>query len=396
MNNTKRIAIYFAYEGRNNNPNGDPASENRPRVYNQSNVYVTDVSSKRDDRDYLNQLLPEVVFLKQQLKDDGSAMQMDDLIKDALKEAEKLSHNEEVAYRSGSEKGRELKEVKKLSHNEKAKFFINRFIDIKFFGATLTGKTKETESKKVSSEQAGVDNNEEENIEPGKTETIKESICGPIQKTFGLSLNYPEIIPVKITTVLATRTQSSATGSMGTKYICDYYHIHYDIIINPYSLQEWDSKLTKEDIQVFEAVQWFSIKNDITHSKINREPMIMLEIIFKDPDYYFLPSNYVTAENPKGKNYEDINVKYDNLINQINSNAGHIEQIRYICNPVYADVIEKELINKINENGTDKEKIDSTDKEKINSITIEKIELISRDEIVNHLETYKNYTLKTK
>ena len=372
MNNTKRIAIYFAYEGRNNNPNGDPASENRPRVYNQSNVYVTDVSSKRDDRDYLNQLLPEAVFLKQQLNKDGSAKQMDDLIKDALKE------------------------VEKLSHKEKAQFFINRFIDIKFFGATLTGKIKETKSKKGNSEQAGVDNNEEENIKPGKTETIKESICGPIQKTFGLSLNYPEIIPVKITTVLATRTQSSATGSMGTKYICDYYHIHYDIIINPYSLQEWDSKLTKEDIQVFEAVQWFSIKNDITHSKINREPMIMLEIIFKDPDYYFLPSNYVTAENPKGKNYEDINVKYDNLINQINSNAGHIEQIRYICNPVYADVIEKELINKINENGTDKEKIDSTDKEKINSITIEKIELISRDEIVNHLETYKNYTLKTK
>ena len=375
MNNTKRIAIYFAYEGRNNNPNGDPASENRPRVYNQSNVYVTDVSSKRDDRDYLNQLLPEAVFLKQQLNKDGSAKQMDDLIKDALN---KLNKDEN------------------LTHKEKAQFFINRFIDIKFFGATLTGKIKETKSKKGNSEQAGVDNNEEENIKPGKTETIKESICGPIQKTFGLSLNYPEIIPVKITTVLATRTQSSATGSMGTKYICDYYHIHYDIIINPYSLQEWDSKLTKEDIQVFEAVQWFSIKNDITHSKINREPMIMLEIIFKDPDYYFLPSNYVTAENPKGKNYKEINVKYDNLINQINSNAGHIEQIRYICNPVYADVIEKELINKINENGTDKEKIDSTDKEKINSITIENIELISRDEIVNHLETYKNYTLKTK
>ncbi len=375
MNNPKRTAIYFAYEGRNNNPNGDPASENKPRVYNQSYVYVTDVSSKRDDRDYLNQLLPEAVFLKQQLNKDGSAMQMDDLIKDALN---KLNKDEN------------------LTHKEKAQFFINRFIDIKFFGATLTGKIKETKSKKGSSEQAGVDNNEEENIEPGKTETIKESICGPIQKTFGLSLNYPEIIPVKITTVLATRTQSSATGSMGTKYICDYYHIHYDIIINPYSLQEWYSQLTEEDIKVFEAVQWFSIKNDITHSKINREPIIMLEIIFKDPDYYFLPSNYVTAENPKGKNYKEINVKYDKLINQIKSHAKHIEKLRYICNPVYADVIEKELINKINENGTDKEKIDSTDKEKINSITIEKIELISRDEIVNHLETYKNYTLKTK
>ncbi|MCK9610042.1 MAG: type I CRISPR-associated protein Cas7 [Candidatus Cloacimonas sp.] len=364
MNNTKRIAIYFAYEGRNNNPNGDPASENRPRVYNQSNVYVTDVSSKRDDRDYLNQLFPDAIFLKQQLNEDGSAKQMDDLITDALK-------NKNIS-----------------THKDKAKYIINRFIDIKYFGATLTGKTKDApksnQGKEESSGQAPIVNSGDDNKKIDKTETIKESICGPIQKTFGMSLNYPEIIPVKITTVLATRAQSSATGSMGTKYICDYYHIHYDIIINPYSLQEWDSQLTKDDIKVFEAVQWFSIKNDITHSKINREPIIMLEIIFKDPDYYFLPSNYVTAENPKGKNYNEINVKYDNLINQINSNADHIEKLRYICNPVYAKVIEDNLINKINYNSTDKGKKDS--------IAIEKIEVISRDEIVKHLETYKNYT----
>ncbi len=351
MNNTKRTAIYFAYEGRNNNPNGDPASENKPRVYNQKYVYVTDVSSKRDDRDYLNLILPESIFLKQQLKDDGSAKQMDDLIKDAL-------HDK-----------------KNLTHKGKANYFINRFIDIKYFGATLTGKIKEEKKgkkgKEGSAEQIGIDFNEGENKEKEDTETIKESICGPIQKTFGMSLNYPEIIPVKITTVLATRAQSSATGSMGTKYICDYYHIHYDIIINPYSLQEWDSQLTEEDIKVFEAVQWFSIKNDITHSKINREPIVMLEIIFKDPDYYFLPSNYVTAKNPKGKSYNEINVDYTKLIEHINFNAEHIEKVRYISNPAFSK--------------------DMTLIEEIKNISKEEIKLISREEILKHLETYKNY-----
>lgn len=327
MSSINRTAIYFAYEGRNNNPNGDPAGENKPRVYNQRNVYVTDVSSKRDDRDYLCKICPEAVFLKQKTKDDGSVMQMDDLIKESL---EKL---------------------KGLSHNERAAFFINRYIDIKFYGATLTGNEK-----------------------TDKDATIKESICGPIQKTFGMSLNYPEVIPVKITTLLATREDSTGTGSMGTKYICDYYHIHYDIIVNPTALSEWNRDFSQGDFKVFETTQWFSIKNDITHSKINREPTLMLEIEFSDPDYYFLPSNYVSAKNPKGKKYEDIEVDYSKLIKQIISNKDHISEIRYILNPVYLDDLEEKLINVIGQH-----------------VVTKQITLINRERIQEHLKHYTDF-----
>ncbi len=347
MKTSKRTAIYFAYEGRHNNPNGDPASENKPRVYNQSNVYVTDVASKRDDRDYLNQICPGAVFLKRQLKDDGTTKQMGDLIKDALSQ------------------------VEKLDHAAKARFFINRFIDIKYFGATLTGtnKTKDTGNKK---KKGATDNNDT----PAKSddkETIKESICGPIQKTFGISLNHPEIVPVKITTVLATREGSTATGSMGTKYVCDYYHIHYDIVLNPFALDEWSCVLTDEDIAVFESTQWVSIKNDISHSKINREPILMLEIVFKDPDYYFIPSNYVGADNVKGKSFDEIKVDYSRLVNQINSNKQHIEKVRYIVNPVFMKQIKEKLLDAI----------------EVENIEI--IEILGRDEIKAHLEKYQSY-----
>lgn len=348
MSSINRTAIYFAYEGRNNNPNGDPAGENKPRVYNQRNVYVTDVSSKRDDRDYLTQICPEAVFLKQKTKEDGYVMQMDDLIKEALNQYDKLGHN------------------------EKASFFINKYIDVKFFGATLTGKEGKKDSKKGKKTEQDTIQLGDEVKDEGTS--LKESICGPIQKTFGMSVNYPEVIPVKITTLLATKEDSTGTGSMGTKYICDYYHIHYDVVVNPTALSEWNSEFTQDDFKVFETTQWFSIKNDISHSKINREPMLMFEIEFKDPDFYFLPSNYVSAKNPKGKRYEDIEVDYSKLIKQIISNKDHISEIRYILNPAYLDDINEKLIDPIKK-----------------EIEVKHISLIGRDKIQEHLKHYTDF-----
>jgi CRISPR-associated protein Csh2 len=342
MSSINRTAIYFAYEGRNNNPNGDPAGENKPRVYNQKNVYVTDVSSKRDDRDYLNQMLPEAVFLKQKTKTDGHVMQMDDLIKEALEQ------------------------YQKLNHNEKAAFFVNRYIDIKFFGATLTGNEKKGTKKGNNKGELASDSDDKA--------TLKESICGPIQKTFGMSLNYPEVIPVKITTVLATKEDSTGTGSMGTKYICDYYHVHYDVIVNPAALTDWNAELTEDDFRVFETTQWFSMKNDITHSKVNREPILMLEIVFSDPDYYFLPSNYVVAKNHRGKSYAELDVDYANLIKQIISNKDHITEVKYILNPVYEDFLNKNLLNEIS-----------------NIVKTNRIILIDREKIKAHLNSYTQY-----
>ncbi len=322
----KRVAVYYGYEGFNNNPNGDPANENKPRQYNGKEILTTDVSSKRDDRDYLIKLNDNSVFLKQKQKEDGTVMQMDDMIKNILKD-------------------------KKLSHNEKVSYLLNRFIDIKFYGAAFTGKEKEDE------------------------ESLKESVTGPVQKTFGISLNYPNSLPIKITTILATKADNVGTGSMGTKYICDYYYIHYDVIVNPKSLEIWGVEFTEDDFKVFERTQWCSIKNDITHSKIDREPLVMIEIFFKDDDFYFLPMKYVKSKKQKDvKESSDLGLDFSGLVSKITSEKANIEKIKYKTNSAVDAAFKTGFLDKIN-------------------CTKEEIQFITTEDLKKILKSYEEFKM---
>ena len=323
----KRVAIYFGYEGNNNNPNGDPANENKPRQYNGKEVLTTDVSSKRDDRDYLISLNENAIFLKQQYNKDGTTMQMDDLLVDKLKD-------------KGFVKGDNIK---------KANYLLNRFIDLKYFGAAFTGSSD-------------------------KPDSLKESVTGPVQKSFGISLNYPNLLPAKITTILATKAGNVGTGSMGTKYILDYYYIHHDIIVNPKSLDTWGVDFTDEDFNVFERVQWCAIKDDITHSKLDREPIVMIEIFFKDDDFYFLPMKYVKSKKQKDvTRLEDMGLDFTELVKKANDEESNIEKIRYKTNSKISDLFKTDFLDKIK----------CQSKEEIN--------FISSDEVTKVLESYEKY-----
>ncbi|MDR0676200.1 MAG: type I CRISPR-associated protein Cas7 [Elusimicrobiota bacterium] len=335
----KRVAIYFAYEGYNNNPNGDPANENKPRQYTGKEVLTTDVSSKRDDRDYLIGLNSNVVFLRQQEKEDGHTMKMDDLLRKHL------------SILVNSLKGKNDKK-NNIANSVKVKYLLNRFIDLKFFGAAFTGDSK-------------------------KEDSLKESVTGMIQKSFGVSLNYPNVLPVKITTVLATKDDTKAgTGSMGTKYVLDYYYIHQDIIINPKSLKTWGVSFTEDDFKIFEKTQWSSIKDDITHSKLDREPLIMIEIFFKDDDFYFLPMKYVKSKNKeKVKNFEGLEIDFSELVEKIDNEKTNIEKIRYKVNGKVKNLFETDFLIKLNE------------------ITKEEIEFIQKEKITTILSQYENYKI---
>lgn len=324
----KRVAMYFGYEGSNNNPNGDPANENKPRQYNGKEVLTTDVSSKRDDREYLIGLNGNAVFLKQQYKPDGTTMQMDDLLVNTLKD-------------KGFNKGNNI---------EKASFLLNRFIDLKYFGAAFTGDSK-------------------------KEDSLKESVTGPIQKSFGISLNFANLLPAKITTVLATKEGNIGTGSMGTKYILDYYYIHHDIIVNPKSLATWGVDFTEDDFRVFERSQWCAIKDDISHSKLDREPVIMIELFFKDDDFYFLPMKYIKSKKQKDvTTLEDMGLDFSELVKKINYEDSNIEKIRYKTNSKISDLFKNDFLDKI------------TCKNK------EEITFISVDDVKRVLESYEKYT----
>ena len=63
---TKRSEILFLYDVQNNNPNGDPNDENKPRYDEESGRnLVTDVRLKRTIRDYLKDYKNQNIFVQE-------------------------------------------------------------------------------------------------------------------------------------------------------------------------------------------------------------------------------------------------------------------------------------------------------------------------------------------
>ena len=67
----KRSEILFLYDISDNNPNGDPLEENRPRIDETGINIVTDVRFKRTIRDYLHDYRNQEIFIREVRKNDG-------------------------------------------------------------------------------------------------------------------------------------------------------------------------------------------------------------------------------------------------------------------------------------------------------------------------------------
>lgn len=70
---TQRREILFLYDVENNNPNGDPNDENKPRIDEENGRnLVTDVRLKRTIRDYLKDYKNQNIFVQEIVFEDGT------------------------------------------------------------------------------------------------------------------------------------------------------------------------------------------------------------------------------------------------------------------------------------------------------------------------------------
>ncbi len=61
-----RAELIFLYDIRDNNPNGDPMDENKPRIDEETGKnIVTDVRLKRTIRDYLYDFKKQEIFVRE-------------------------------------------------------------------------------------------------------------------------------------------------------------------------------------------------------------------------------------------------------------------------------------------------------------------------------------------
>ncbi|MCS7232095.1 MAG: CRISPR-associated protein, partial [Elusimicrobiota bacterium] len=161
--------ILFIYDAKMCNPNGDPDEENKPRMdYITNRNLVSDVRLKRYIRDYLQSMGYEIWVSK-----------LEDEIVDATKRLKALAQK--------CPKDTAKKEDNKKPDKEFLNWLLDVLIDVRLFGATIP-------------------------IKGGEEKGGGANFTGPVQFSWGYSLNPVEIIPSSsITSTFAGRGEEYGT-----------------------------------------------------------------------------------------------------------------------------------------------------------------------------------------
>ncbi|MBD3192484.1 MAG: type I-B CRISPR-associated protein Cas7/Csh2 [Candidatus Heimdallarchaeota archaeon] len=236
----RRKEILFLYDVVDNNPNGDPAADNRPRRDEETEInLVTDVRMKRTVRDY-------IIQTEKQSPHNSVWIAEEEDKKGNLKTRET--------------KIKEFKENHKLDNTNKKKLkaeLLKEYVDLRLFGATIGLTAKE-----------------------GKGESI--AVTGPVQFNFGRSLHPVEIMTVKGTATLPSK-EGLKQGTFVTTYIIPYSLIAFYGVVNENAAIT--TGLTEEDVSLLYQGLWFGTKNLITRSKMGHAPRLLIIVDYNEKNY---------------------------------------------------------------------------------------------------------------
>ena len=282
-NLVKRRGIVFLYGFEWCNPNGDPSFENEPRIY-EGRVYVTDVFLKRRIRDYIDSLSKNkdkskskdkrkdkgyVIFVKEDLKEDGTRKTPEERVKEIL--------------------GKNADNIKDLES------LLEKCWDLRVFGCMIPLPQKESQ----------------------KGTSFKR--IGPVQVSFGISLNNIESFDVTITNVMASKEEKATGGSIGRKYVVPVAIVEHYIFINDRAAVE--TQMTEDDYELFlEALKNLKLSPSASTSSKNITPLLILEVIFDD-DKYVNPFGLINVKERRSPpiSIRDFEIDTLNLFNKINT-----------------------------------------------------------------------------
>lgn len=216
---TKNSEILFIYDAKMANPNGDMDNENKPRMdYDTETNLVSDVRLKRYLRDFFEDSLEKPIFVTEKAATS----------KDRVSQILKRSPSEEKPVTE--------EEIQKIS---------KECIDSKLFGAVL-GTT------------GGNDH-----------------LTGPVQFNWGYSLN-----PVEINESSTITSSFSSGEGVGKDFRVKYSLIAFSGGINANVAK--DTKLSNDDISMFDQAMIKAIPFSRTRSKTGQTPRLYLRIEASD------------------------------------------------------------------------------------------------------------------
>lgn len=306
-----RSEIVFLYDIKDANPNGDPMDENKPRIDEETGInIVTDVRLKRTIRDYLHSFKDQDIFIIEEIKEDGTQKTREERIRDL-----------------------------KIETKEDEKRLLDKYVDLRLFGATiaLAGEEKGARGRSI-------------------------TWIGPVQFRFGRSLHKVEPRTIKGTSVMPSREQVTR-GTFIETQILPYSLICFYGIVNENAAKT--TGLIEEDVNLLLDGLWNGTKNLITRSKIGQVPRLLLNVVYKENNFHIGDlDKKLKPEIIKGKDEREIRdiseIKLNavKLINALEGNKDKIERVELKADddvvfllPDDKEGDKKELMNSVKEKG---------------------------------------------
>lgn len=304
--------ILFLYDARLCNPNGDPDEDNRPRMdYETGRNLVSDVRLKRYLRDYwlafseqdwekMGYEIPQWVYVSKEVV--NGEPQTVTAKKKMDKLAEKYSPGKRAHELLGDQKFRE--------------FLKNRLIDLRLFGAVMPIDKK------------------------GGSRGDTLIFTGPVQFTWGYSLNRVEILPSStITSTFAGRDVGGKGeyGTMGKDWRVKYSFLAFWGVVS--AARARDTGMDERDLHlldhsIFEALSLLSS----TRSKIGQTPRFYLRVEYGDD--HTLVGDFregLKLEREEGlESIEDVKLDYSGLVDRLKGVKDRIVRVKYRVHPAFS------------------------------------------------------------
>jgi len=286
---TKNSEILFIYDAKLCNPNGDPDEENRPRMdYDTGRNLVSDVRLKRYLRDYWLGIGYDIWVRRIEESSEEktvTAKQRIDLL----------------AKEFGAKSAKEAQKKPEFKG-----WLLDKLVDIRIFGATMP----------IGEEGAR-----------GASMTL----TGPVQFSWGYSLNRVEILPSStITSTFAGRggEEKGEYGTMGKDWRVKYSVIAFYGLTSAWRARH--TNLTEEDITLLDRSMIKALPLEATtRSKIGQTPRLYMRVEYKD-DTTFLGDlrSYISIIPEEGlSDIVDFKMECSRLEELLNGNREKISKI---------------------------------------------------------------------
>lgn len=300
----KRSELIFLYDIKDNNPNGDPLDNNKPRIDEETNInIVTDVRLKRTIRDYLHNYMRQEIFVREIRNEKGN-------VQDAKARARDFGKTKEEAVEN----------------------ILKNCIDVRLFGATIP-------------------------LEFTKKETGSATFTGPVQFAMGRSLHRVVLKRIKGTGGFASG-EDKDNKTFREEYVLPYSLIGFYGIVNEHAAET--TKMTGNDLTLLLEAMWNGTKNLISRSKIGQNPRLLLRIEYKEDNYHIgdlIKRINLVSEKPDEeiRNITDFKLDFESFLRSVKE---HREEINRIYFKKDTDIIEQpNLIDGINQVGVTTEEL---------------------------------------